>query len=228
MRTEGRGQETEGRRCFGLVVGLIGLMGLSLAPNGFAKMPDSSLTLKVGFYNYAQIGGLQLREAEGEAGRLFEHAGVRIVWVDCALAQAEIALHSECSKPDVILRFLPASMTTRLNEHAEALGQSVGWDANGRAWVANVFYARVLGLSSSWKLDPGQVLGMAAAHELGHLILGPGHARKGIMLAVWSPRDLESASQGGLQFAGEERMQLQDAVAAMRSRTAPIQLSGIQ
>lgn len=227
MRTEGRGQKPESsrqeaessgrkgkggegttttswRRCFGLVIGLVGLMGLNLAPNGFARRPNPSITLKVGVYNYAHVGGLELHEAEGEAGRLFDRAGIRIVWVDCALAQEEIVLHPECSNPDVVLRFLPASMTARLNEHAETLGQSVGWNGSGQAWSANVFYARALELSSSWNLNPAQVLGAAAAHELGHLLLGPGHARKGIMLAQWSARDLEGASRGGLQFTSGE------------------------
>ncbi|HEV2350044.1 MAG TPA: hypothetical protein VG028_09400 [Terriglobia bacterium] len=204
------------------MTGLVSLIGLSLAPSGFARRPNPSITLKVGVYNYAEIGGLEKREAEGEASRLFDRAGVRIVWVDCALTQEEIALHPQCSNPDVVLRFLPASMTTRLDEHAEALGQSIGWGGNGRAWSANVFYARVLELSSSWNLDPAQVLGDAAAHELGHLLLGPGHARTGIMLAVWSPLDLRRASQGGLKFTEGEMALLKDAVNTLRSKPAPV------
>jgi hypothetical protein len=185
-------------------------------------------TLKVGVYNYAHIGSLELREAEGVAGRLFDHAGIRIVWVDCALAQEEIALHPQCSNSDVVLRFLPASMTAGLNEHAEALGQSVGWGENGRAWSANVFCARAMELASSWNLNLAQILGDAAAHELGHLLLGPGHARKGIMVAVWSPQDLESASRGGLQFTADETSLLKAAVATMGSKAHALIVAGNQ
>lgn len=251
MRTEGRGHKAEGgkqnvegserpgttyewsvakRFGFGrlLMTALVGLMGLSLAPNGFARRPDPSITLKVGVYNYAHIGGLELGEVEREAGRLFARAGVQIVWVDCALAPEEVALHPQCSNSDVVLRFLPASMTARLNEHAEALGQSVGWDESGRAWSANVFCARVLELASSWNLNAAQVLGDATAHELGHLLLGPRHARKGIMLALWTPRDLEGASRGGMQFTGDEGALLKAAVVKMRSKTAPVLIVGNQ
>lgn len=251
MKTEGRGQKVEGikrnaegserpgttfewsvtkRFGFGRLVmtALVGLMGLSLGPNGFARRPTPRINLKVGVYNYAHIGGLELRDAEGEASRLFDRAGVRVVWVDCALAPAEVALHPQCSSPDVVLRFLPASMTTRLNEHAEALGQSVGWDGSGRAWSANVFYARVLEVASSWNLNAAQILGDATAHELGHLLLGPGHARRGIMLAQWSPQDLQGASRGELQFTADETSLLKEAVATLRSNTAPLLIVGNQ
>jgi len=72
------------------------------------------------------------------------------------------------------------------------------------------------------------VLGEAAAHELGHLLLGPGHARDGIMRANWTRQDLESASRGGLQFTGDEAAILKGAVATLRSKARPLLVAGHQ
>lgn len=47
-----------------------------------------------------------------------------------------------------------------------------------------------------------QILGHAIAHEMGHLLLGPGpHARLGIMRGVWTAEDLHSVAMGAFRFS---------------------------
>jgi len=189
------------------------------------KVKDES-ALKVGVYNYAHIGGLELREAEGQAGRLFLRAGVRIAWVGCAREESEVLSYPECSSRDVVLRILPASMSDAFNSHAEALGAAISTAKPERAWVASVFYDRVASRASSWKLDPGLVLGDTAAHELGHLLLGPGHSRHGIMQAIWTPEDLRRASRGEMPFTPDEPASLKNAVTVLSVKAAPLLASG--
>jgi hypothetical protein len=192
--------------------------GTAWARAGKAK---SAPVLKVGVYNYAGVGALRLQEAEGEAGRLFARAGVGIAWAKCALVHQAVEHYPQCSSPDVVLRILPDSMAARLGPHTEALGESFAPTGPGHGWDANVFYSRVLDMSSPSGLDFALVLGEVAAHELGHLLLGPGHTRGGIMQAKWSPEVLKQASRGELQFDTSEAASLKEAVKMIHAKTAP-------
>lgn len=202
---------------------LIALGGIVSGKDAWDRSPNvkDEPILKVGVYNYAHIGGMELREAEQQAARLFARAGVRVTWLDCASAPEEVALYPQCVSRDVILRILSPIMSTRFDSHAEALGAAISTAKPERAWVASVFNGRVASLASSWTLDPGLVLGEAAAHELGHLLLGPGHARAGIMLANWTQQDLEQVCRGKLQFEVAEAARLKETVKTMRAGNAP-------
>ena len=63
------------------------------------------------------------------------------------------------------------------------------------------------------------ILGHVSAHEIGHLLLGPGaHGHDGIMRAGWSRQDLQQAAWGQLVFTDEESGRLR---ATLISRLAP-------
>jgi hypothetical protein len=47
-----------------------------------------------------------------------------------------------------------------------------------------------------WHLALGDVLGRAIAHEIGHVLLGPAHRRRGVMRAVFDPRELVNPRSG--------------------------------
>ncbi len=71
--------------------------------------------------------------------------------------------------------------------------------------VANVFYHRVEELAQSRTCSKGEILGHAAAHELGHLLLGNlDHPSTGLMKARLEHKDLQSAARGDLLFTKEE------------------------
>jgi hypothetical protein len=48
------------------------------------------------------------------------------------------------------------------------------------------------------------VLGITMAHEIGHLLISPGHSIVGIMRVKLDSKDWKLASQGELQFYREE------------------------
>src|SRR5579859_6630639 len=212
------------------VIILIALGGVVPVKDAWARSPKvkDEPILKVGVYNYARIGGLELREAEEHAAHLFAMAGVRVTWLDCASSPEEVAMYPQCASRDVILRILSPSMSNRFDSHAEALGVAIAVPEPEHAWVASVFNGRVTGLAFSWTLDPSVVLGEAAAHELGHLLLGPEHARKGIMRANWTQQDLEQASEGKLHFDAAQAARLTATVGKLRAGVAPLFLAGSQ
>ena len=58
-----------------------------------------------------------------------------------------------------------------------------------------------------------QILGHAAAHEIGHLLLGEGsHAPSGIMKAWWERKDLENMNRGWLAFTARQAEQARASV----------------
>jgi hypothetical protein len=73
-------------------------------------------------------------------------------------------------------------------------------------------------------MDSGVLLGYIIAHELGHLLLGPGHAPSGIMRATWDMNDLEAIRQGRLKFSREECARIRKILRDELSPTLPLDL----
>lgn len=200
---------------------LIGSVADTLAKSHMVK---KQLVVKVGVYNYAGVARLQLRVGVRQAAALLAEANVRIAWAE--YSGRRLSVPSGIPAPDFSVRILNASRLRRVRQisRAELMGEAfISWKAvetvPGR--IANVFYDRVKHVSTLWDMFPGQVLGDAMAHELGHLLLGPQHSRRGIMKADWTLQDLASSSRGKLQFSREQAEALQRA-ARFLQRTASV------
>jgi hypothetical protein len=168
--------------------------------------------IRVRVYNYAHIDRLALHDAKGQAAGIFAKAGVRVAWTVVSQKLGRGRTKADNSDGDFPLRILPAFMAARCNYKTQALGESVvspGPQGALPGGTANVFYDHVKEVSTLWDMFPGEILGDAMAHELGHLLLGPGHSREGIMKARWTSRDLELGKLGKLGFSTEQLKALQ-------------------
>ena len=58
------------------------------------------------------------------------------------------------------------------------------------------------------EVDAAAMLGASIAHEAGHLLLGKGHARRGVMSRHLGRAEIEGAARGELRFTGEEAERL--------------------
>jgi hypothetical protein len=181
--------------------------------------------ITVGIYNYANAGSECLRVAEHQVAALFAIAGVRIAWAE--YSGRRLLIPSGIPAPDFSIRILNASRLRRVRQisRAELMGEAIISSkavetVAGR--IANVFYDRVKHVSSLWDMFPGQVLGDAMAHELGHLLLGPQHSRRGIMKADWTLRDLASSSRSGLQFSTRQVSTLQRVARSLQQDSSSI------
>jgi hypothetical protein len=74
--------------------------------------------------------------------------------------------------------------------------------------LASVSFRRVEEEAAEFGVQPYEVLGPAIAHELGHLLLGPGHSHTGIMRAQWRREDYERAPRGAFNFPAEQAEQM--------------------
>jgi hypothetical protein len=80
--------------------------------------------------------------------------------------------------------------------------------------VATIYLDRVDALAMESAADPGELLGRAIAHEIGHLLIGsPNHARVGLMRAVWGSGELRRRLPSDWVFSSGEAAELRHQLA---------------
>jgi hypothetical protein len=175
---------------------------------------DAVLTLRV--YNYAHLDRASLDLSEKVAAGIFQNIGIETVWVDCPVSKSQSWDYRSCESAmgttDLVLRILPQRMAARLHVVAEVLGAAQQCSETEPACELNVFYHHVDELATKgYRGD--RILGYAMAHEVGHVLLGPGHSDQGIMRGEWTSDDLQRISWGlRLDFTNDQSKRLQEAV----------------
>jgi hypothetical protein len=86
----------------------------------------------------------------------------------------------------------------------EALGFALPCSQGKAGCMAYIFYSRIETLAANGDAGLSDILGHAMAHEIGHLLLGPGHSQVGIMQAEWTREDLASAARNQLSFTPQQ------------------------
>lgn len=173
----------------GKFVGFVGSVLLC----SVAVIGQSSVTVVVN--NSAKVRSDVLRRAEAEAARLFQAAGVSIRWLHCGEADAcqHVLLPNE-----LVLHIVHTGKTQSEFVFGEAF---LGDD--GRGQYCDVFFDRVK--AAPGNTDVGPLLGVIAAHELAHLLLGSrAHSRIGIMQAVCEQDCVRKIAMGILAFTPEQ------------------------
>jgi hypothetical protein len=167
--------------------------------------PDDAPTITLRVFNYADASIRVIAQAEREAGYVFEHAGVVVIWRNCSTTRAA----TDCSGPfgpnDLTLRVLPGEANPETGLHEDTLGFTT-------ATLASVYSSRVMKLARSIDADQeyATLLGDAIAHEIGHLLLGPYcHSETGIMQAHWAAESLRQGIRSLLHFTPEQESDLQ-------------------
>ena len=197
------------RRCFKLWLSLsvtLILMGLIQT---LAAEPVEKTKLTICVYDHSLLKTGTLIQAEKEADRIFRQAGVETEWLDRPTSQAEATgktnVLEQLGPTGFVLKILPRSMTAHLQIRDTALGYSIPCPADGSACIANILYHRVQNFAQSENVSLSQALGLAIAHEIGHLLLrSNAHSGAGVMQPRWRGKDLQQASKGLLFFTAEQ------------------------
>ena len=173
-----------GRR-WGLALGSVLLWG------SVATASDRGPKITVLVNDSVSVEPSVLRQAEREAGRLFEAAGIEIQWVNCAQT-------NDCRRilrpEEFVLHIVPGGKTRSDLVFGEAfLGE------DGRGQYSDVFFDRLR--QEQEDVDLALLLGAVSAHELGHLLLGSNsHSGIGIMEPRWQKDSVWKVGKGMLQF----------------------------
>jgi hypothetical protein len=169
--------------------------------------------INVAVCNMDAVGESDVSNAKTETELIYRAVGVQIVWWDCGPFPAS---SSPERTPWFVIRLR--------NDKPPSKGGSASLDVMGLAFVegreggatADAYLRAIRATAERQHTDAGVLLGFVLAHELGHLILGPGHTPVGLMQAVWGEQQIDDLRQRRLRFSreGGERIRL-----ALKART---------
>ena len=139
----------------------------------FAAPRDATIVVQVD--NFADVPREDLAEAESVATRIFEAIGVTFIW-----AHEEVPFNDPRGLR-VHLRLLTRRMAERKISKERIRGDVLG-EAITRSRCAYIFVHRISAVAMQALHDYERVLGLAIAHEIGHIVLPThGHSESGIM-----------------------------------------------
>jgi hypothetical protein len=203
--------------------GMIVMLGI-LCAGSYSAHADEDPLLTVLVCDSAGVPPQTTLEAQREASRVLLKAGLRTEWLDCSATHVAEEKDREwgvtCHRPrdpaHMVLEILPEPRSK--GGALEATGFA-RLPRNGSPSVCvGVFYDRVESLARLGDASEAQLLAYLAAHEIGHVLLGPkAHTDSGIMRAEWSRADMRRAAWGLLTF---EPWQAERIRSGMLMRTA--------
>ena len=223
MKNHGSGTTGGGPRRRSVSSGfLLILIAAGLAANPVSGSDETRPAITVRVYDYARVSRATLQGAELNAAKILRKAGIETVWLDCPPEAPGVDAPLACQQPvgptEIVLRILPHFAAGRGLHRDSTLGFSLVPSTNKRGTYANVFFDRVETLAEGRVASAPEILGHAAAHEIGHLLLRSNqHSTIGIMRGKWSDEDLCRASRGSLLFTPQQSTLMR---AEMRARTA--------
>lgn len=185
-----------------------------------AQIPPLAITLRL--RDTAQVPHSVLTEAQEEVARIYGAADVETRWP----TEESLSAESDSGRQATLtVAILSDAQVERMNHPGARDGPGfatfgVGFaaiDTNAGGRVAYVFYDRVQMLTGANGLRRAQVLAIAIAHEIGHLLLPPdAHSETGLMRADWTETDLAAGSL--LFFTAEQRELLHRRIWALRQQ----------
>jgi hypothetical protein len=174
------------------------------------------LIVTIRTYDGYGVAAADLQTGIAVASATLSGAGVKTVWIDCRAETAPDRCRAVADRSEIIVRITRASGLA-----GGVLGTAAVDTAAGEGSLATLYADRIAAHASAAGSDPGVLLGRAAAHEIGHLLIGTtAHARSGLMSARWSRADLQRRFAREWRFSAEEARQIRSGVAA-RINAAP-------
>ena len=196
-----------GRNVAGMVVALMSLTATQAAHLN---------RIQVRFYSIVPLTDTETREALTSANSIFAQASVYVDWLDCSASSAINAEPLPCTAPldpnEFILRFVASPSITTAKD---PLGRSIVDVTVGGGVLATVYVDRVNRAANTLAVNRHTLLGRVAAHEIGHLLLGPEcHTRRGLMRDDWSPQSIRGGNLRDWLFSKDESHRMQAGITA--------------
>ena len=174
------------------------------------------LVVTVRTYDSYGVPARDLQTAIRVASTALAAAGVATKWIDCDTAGDRCGAVAERSAIIVRISRGPGG-----RDGGDALGTAAVDMSVKQGSLATLYFDRVVAHASAAGADPGTLLGRAAAHEIGHLLMGTtAHAPHGLMRGRWSRTDLQRRFERDWLFSAPEADWMRRQVAA-RAKTAP-------
>jgi hypothetical protein len=171
----------------------------------------SELRVKVTVYNGVGLSPIELSGAEQEAEKIFRYAGIQLTWsTGLLVADVKNNTPSKTWNPASLhLRIWTRAMAAKGPTNSETLGFCLSLDRSDAVVLIDAIQKRAVFGTTNFV----DLLGLAMAHELGHLLLrSPKHSATGIMRARWTEKGLAEDDRGYLRFTTGEAQSMQNEV----------------
>ena len=171
-------------------------------------------TIFVRTFNNVGIPAADLAAAREHAQAVLQEAGLNIVWADCWVGDRRPADAPErCQEPvggDIVLRLQKTSGTDR--SRFVSMGFSLVGTEGAAPFLATVYVDRAESVAKGADIDTRRVLGLAMAHEIGHVLLNSNsHAPRGLMRADWSRHELRRNDPAAWTFVDRDAARVRSA-----------------
>lgn len=173
----------------------------------------------VRLYDYAGLTARDIASLTGTTGSVFGHSGIFIVWRHCRGALAVppgAACEAVIQGNEIVLRLQPGA--TRITNEGPILSLGHALIVDGGGSYASVFVPAVRAQAAEFGVAFDLLMGYAAAHEIGHCMLGPGHSYAGLMRGAWDLKDAGQMSRLGLRLTKQQARKAADRL----SRAEPL------
>ena len=183
-------------------------------------------TITVRIHDYVHVPPGSLARAEEVTSGILRDAGVDVVWLDCNIAVPVEKRQPACARPlghlDFVLNLVDRIqlMSPKLREIAMGLAMVPPDGSEG--YLAYLSTQQAAGVAHEYSASLETVLGLGAAHELGHLLLGENaHTPNGLMKARWGTDEFKLWSRGNLSFTPEQAGRIQSNLRVRIEESSP-------
>jgi hypothetical protein len=180
-------------------------------------------TIFIRSYNNFGVPAADLAAARDHAEAVLQVAGLNIVWADCWVGdrhQPAVA-PPRCDEPvggDIVLRLQKTKETDR--SRFVSMGFSLVGTAGAAPFLATVYVDRAETVARGAGVDARRVLGLAIAHEIGHVLLNSNsHAPSGLMRADWSRLELRRKDPSAWHLLDSEAAHIHATALERQTRT---------
>ncbi len=178
---------------------------LALAGNAKTITAQAS-ALQVQVYDYTGLSPAALHQFIARTQEILAGSGVSLEVDACASGALLCESHTGSSRQIVIRVISDTGKTKTKDVRLDTLGQSIAGPDGGT--YATVFLKPAGDTASEENLPRTIVLAYAAAHEIGHLLLGEAHTAQGLMKAYWNADDFLAMAQNRFHFTPAQTREL--------------------
>jgi hypothetical protein len=177
---------------------------------GARSHSESDLHLTVRVYDLARVGADDIPQAEQRADSICRQAKISVTWILVPPVN-EVHKHQDSEKwnpADLHLRLWPRTSVGPNNFSEDTLGFRLSTEKSTAIIIADEVHNRAA-LQST---NPGELLGLVMAHEIGHLLLrSKAHSAEGVMQSQ-IPTNLRDRRRTLLVFTRKQATSMQDEV----------------
>jgi hypothetical protein len=165
----------------------------------------SAELMNISVCNLGRLPDSLVAKAETEASHALRAFGIEVVWAKCG---DELGPSARDGGSRFVIR--------RRNDRPPETSGLASLDAMGRAFlsdqgdgfIADVYYKAVQAFASQHTADLDGLIGYVIVHEVGHLLLGPGHSPRGIMHATWKGPEAMALNRRWMKFTAAQQAEI--------------------